>query len=139
MLAAFGGTSSLEALARDSALFLEHRGARASVVVRDGRSVLVHVGDEAETHLLRDGALYVVVHGNLLNARELQRKLGCPTDATARVVATCYRTYKHPHEWLPMLHGGFACAVYDDAARTWFLARDCFGSSPLVMGWMYDG
>lgn len=79
--------------------------------------------------------VFAVVDARLDNRAELARILACADDDEA-VVAHAYRRWGP--DCVHHLHGDFAFAVWEDARRSLFLARDRFGVRPLVY-WAGEG
>ena len=83
-----------------------------------------------------DGRAMLVFNGEIYNFRELRRELTAlgatfRTDGDGEVILAAWQQWGV--ECLPRLHGMFAFAIYDTAARTLFLARDRLGVKPLFM------
>jgi asparagine synthase (glutamine-hydrolysing) len=89
-----------------------------------------------------DERAVLVFNGEIYNFRELRRELeqlGAQfrTDGDGEVILAAYQQWGV--ECLPRLHGMFAFAIYDRAARTLLLARDRLGVKPLFMAHLSDG
>jgi len=89
-----------------------------------------------------DGRAVLVFNGEIYNFRELRRELkelGAEfrTDGDGEVILAAWQ--KWGVDCLPRLHGMFAFALYDGAARTLLLARDRLGVKPLFMASLSDG
>ena len=89
-----------------------------------------------------DGRAVLVFNGEIYNFRELRRELQAlgakfRTDGDGEVILAAWQRWGV--ECLPRLHGMFAFAIYDTAARTLFLARDRLGVKPLFMAQLSDG
>lgn len=89
-----------------------------------------------------DGRAMLVFNGEIYNYRELREELrgfGAEfhTDGDSEVILAAWQ------KWGPAcvsrLHGMFAFAIYDLAARTLFLARDRLGVKPLFYAPLSDG
>ncbi|HEV2302252.1 MAG TPA: asparagine synthase (glutamine-hydrolyzing) [Stellaceae bacterium] len=81
-----------------------------------------------------DGKTAIVFNGEIYNYRELQaelRKAGARlrTNSDTEVILAGWRLWGE--EVVSRLEGMFAFAIWDDAGREWFLARDRFGIKPL--------
>jgi asparagine synthase (glutamine-hydrolysing) len=89
-----------------------------------------------------DGRAMLVFNGEIYNFRELRRELTAlgatfGTDGDGEVILAAWQQWGV--ECLSRLHGMFAFAIYDTAARTLFLARDRLGVKPLFMAHLSDG
>jgi asparagine synthase (glutamine-hydrolysing) len=89
-----------------------------------------------------DGRAVLVFNGEIYNFRELRRELAAlgatfRTDGDSEVILAAWQRWGV--DCLPRLHGMFAFAIYDTAARTLFLARDRLGVKPLFMAQLSDG
>jgi asparagine synthase (glutamine-hydrolysing) len=89
-----------------------------------------------------DGRAMLVFNGEIYNFRELRRELTSlgaqfRTDGDGEVILAAWQQWGV--DCLPRLHGMFAFAIYDNAARTLFLARDRLGVKPLFMAHLSDG
>ena len=89
-----------------------------------------------------DGRAVISFNGEIYNYRELRRELAglgaqFATEGDTEVILAAWQ------QWGPdcvrRLHGMFAFAIYDQAKRTLFLARDRFGVKPLFMAHLSDG
>ena len=89
-----------------------------------------------------DGRAMLVFNGEIYNYRELRAELKAlgakfRTDGDSEVILAAYQ------QWgvacLPRLHGMFAFAIYDVAARSLLLARDRLGVKPLFTAELSDG
>ena len=81
-----------------------------------------------------DGAVHVVLNGEIYNYRELRKELQSrghrfKTRSDTEVVANGYLQWGD--ELIPRLSGMFAIAVHDHRDGSLFLARDRFGEKPL--------
>jgi asparagine synthase (glutamine-hydrolysing) len=89
-----------------------------------------------------DGQAVIVFNGEIYNFRELRRELEA-LGATFRTSGDTEVILAAWQQWgvdcLRRLHGMFAFAIYDTAARTLFLARDRLGVKPLFMAHLSDG
>ena len=89
-----------------------------------------------------DGRAAIVFNGEIYNFRELRRELEA-LGATFRTSGDTEVILAAWQQWgvdcLRRLHGMFAFAIYDTAARTLFLARDRLGVKPLFMAHLSDG
>ncbi|HKT85384.1 MAG TPA: XrtA/PEP-CTERM system amidotransferase [Novosphingobium sp.] len=89
-----------------------------------------------------DGRAMLVFNGEIYNYRELRAELGkggarFHTEGDSEVILAAWQRWGP--DCVTRLHGMFAFAVYDRAARTLFLARDRLGVKPLFMARLSDG
>ncbi len=89
-----------------------------------------------------DGRAMIVFNGEIYNYRELREELkglGAQfhTEGDGEVILAAWQRWGP--ECLARLHGMFAFAIYDLAARTLFLARDRLGVKPLFYARLSDG
>ncbi len=89
-----------------------------------------------------DGAIVITYNGEIYNFRDVRREL----EAVGARFRTTSDTEVLIHGWrawgpelLPRLNGMFAFALYDDARKTLFLARDRLGVKPLHYTLLTDG
>jgi asparagine synthase (glutamine-hydrolysing) len=85
---------------------------------------------------------WIVFNGEIYNYRELRgqlRRQGCEfhTDCDTEVILQAYATWGD--ECLQRLNGMFAFAIWDDQAKTLFIARDRLGVKPLYYYKWPDG
>ncbi len=117
----------------------------------DGRAALAHrrlsivdlTEAGAQPMVSGDGALAVTFNGEIYNYRELRRTLeaegrvfvsDCDTEVLLHLYASRGEAMVHA------LRGMFAFAIWDDARRGLFLARDPYGIKPLYVaddGWTF--
>ncbi len=137
-----GEALSLRPLALQQARRLRHRGPDWSGVYADDHAVLAHerlaivdVAHGAQPLLSCDGEQVLAVNGEIYNHRELRQDLGeypFQTDSDCEVILPLWR--ERGPEFLPMLKGMFAFALWDKASGVWLLARDPLGIIPLYTG-----
>ena len=89
-----------------------------------------------------DGRAIISFNGEIYNYRELRRELSAlgakfVTDGDTEVILAAWQQWGE--DCVTRLHGMFAFAIYDQHARTLFLARDRFGVKPLFMAHLSDG
>ena len=89
-----------------------------------------------------DGRAMLVFNGEIYNYRELREELrgsGAEfrTDGDSEVILAAWQRWGP--DCVTRLHGMFAFAIYDLAARTLFLARDRLGVKPLFYAPLSDG
>ena len=105
------------------------------VALAHRRLSIIDVGDRANQPMRnRTGDLAIVFNGEIYNYQELRGELMArgehfDTTSDTEVVLKLYR-----HEGAAMLtrlRGMFALCIWDDRARTMFLARDPYGIKPL--------
>ena len=143
-----GGADALRPMALRQARLLRHRGPDWSGVYADDRAVLAHerlaivdVGNGAQPLLSSDGLQVLAVNGEIYNHRELRRRFAdypFRTDSDCEVILPLYRTME-PAEFLNLLGGMFAFALWDKARADFLIARDPIGIVPLYTGRDADG
>ena len=89
-----------------------------------------------------DQAAMLVFNGEIYNYRELREELkgtGAEfhTDGDSEVILAAWQRWGP--DCVTRLHGMFAFAIYDQCARTLFLARDRLGVKPLFYAPLSDG
>ena len=84
-----------------------------------------------------DGRHWIAFNGEIYNHREIRRALnprgGWRTDSDTETLLRAFEAWGAG--CVPRLRGMFAFAVWDDAERSLFLARDPLGIKPLLYGW----
>ncbi len=128
---------------------LAHRGPDASGVwtapgvgLGHRRLSIIDLAGSPQPMHSADGRGVLVFNGEIYNFRELRRELAAlgatfRTDGDSEVILAAWQRWGV--DCLPRLHGMFAFAIYDTAARTLFLARDRLGVKPLFMTHLSDG
>lgn len=121
---------------------LAHRGPDDAGVYHDGPIGLAHrrlsiidlspAGHQPMSN--PEGTLWITFNGEIYNFLELRSELerdGAPfrSKTDTEVILTLYE--RHGAECLRYLRGVFAFAIWDERARTLFLARDRLGKKPL--------
>ena len=89
-----------------------------------------------------DGGAVISFNGEIYNYRELREELKAEgaqfrTQGDTEVVLAAWQRWGP--DCVKRLHGFFAFAIYDVAARSLFLARDRLGVKPLFMAEVADG
>lgn len=89
-----------------------------------------------------DERAIIAFNGEIYNFRELRRELAQAgaqfrTDGDTEVILAAWQRWGV--DCVKHLHGMFAFALYDRAARTLFLARDRLGVKPLYVAHLSDG
>ncbi|MGH7003460.1 MAG: asparagine synthase (glutamine-hydrolyzing), partial [Alphaproteobacteria bacterium] len=117
-----------ESLWADAQCLLGHR-----------RLAIVDLSPAGAQPMLREG-LAVVFNGMIYNYRALRAELAAlghrfTSESDTEVLLLGWRQWGEA--LLPRLHGMFAFAIWDGAARRLFLARDRFGKKPLI--YRHDG
>ena len=128
---------------------LRHRGPDGDgMVLHPGlglghrRLAIIDLADGAQPMASEDGRTIVTYNGEIYNFQDLRRELADKghrfrTRCDTEVLLHGYR------EWgtavLDRLRGMFAFAIWDEATRTLFLARDRLGEKPLYYGRDRDG
>ena len=119
---------------------LRHRGPDGEGITKLNRCTLVHsrlsiIDHETGAQPMTDGVLTVTFNGEIYNHRELRRELesfghAFKTDhSDTEVLLHGYRQWGS--ELPTHLEGMFAFAIWDNEARSLFLARDRAGQKPL--------
>lgn len=120
-----------------------HRGPDASGHVLESCCGLAHnrlsirdikKGEQPMTGCIGENRIHIVYNGEIYNADELRQKLktyGVSFDTTSdtEVILRCFMHYGA--DFVSMLNGIFAFAIYDEHIRTLYLYRDHFGVKPL--------
>lgn len=106
------------------------------------RLSIIDVAGSPQPMVSPDGRLILVFNGEIYNFRELRRELQSSgavfrTDGDSEVILAAWQ--KWGADCVSHLHGMFAFAIYDQADRTLFLARDRFGVKPLFLAPLSDG
>lgn len=104
---------------------LGHR--RLAIIDLDARALQPMASEDGRHWLIFNGEIY-----NYIEIREELRALGVRfrTESDAEVLLAAYRQWGA--QALDRLLGMFAFAIFDDAEKRLFLARDRFGVKPLV-------
>lgn len=88
-----------------------------------------------------DGRRWIAFNGEIYNHRDIRRALkprgGWRTESDTETLLHAYDAWGAG--CVPRLRGMFAFAVWDDAERSLFLARDPLGIKPLLYGWTRGG
>lgn len=89
-----------------------------------------------------DGKLQIVFNGEIYNFRDVRRELQAlghvfRRDSDTEVIIEAYRAWGEA--CVDRLRGMFAFAIWDEASRSLFLARDRLGVKPLFYSQMPDG
>ena len=106
------------------------------------RLSIIDVAGSPQPMASADGRAMLVFNGEIYNYRELREELrgsGAQfhTDGDSEVILAAWQ--KWGADCVTRLHGMFAFAIYDLAARTLFLARDRLGVKPLFYAPLSDG
>jgi asparagine synthase (glutamine-hydrolysing) len=140
-LALPGGAPVTRSLMEEMCAALEHRGPDARGLFFDGQVALgiqrlrvvdLLTGDQPVSS--EDGAIVVVLNGEIYNYRQLRADLRArghrfATNGDTEVIAHLYE--QHGVECVRHLHGMFAFALWDRRERRLLLARDRVGKKPL--------
>lgn len=135
--------SALRPLALAQSAKQRHRGPDWSGVLVTPGALLVHerlaiVDPAGGAQPLRsgEGELALAVNGEIYNHKELERGLTAPyafqTGSDCEVINALYR--EHGADFLPLLNGIFAFALWDAAQQRYLIARDPIGVCPLYQG-----
>ena len=88
-----------------------------------------------------DGRYVLAVNGEIYNHKDLRKELSSEysfqTQSDCEVILPLY--IKYGTEFLDMLKGIFAFALYDSKEDTYLIGRDPIGVIPLYQGWDADG
>ena len=106
------------------------------------RLSIIDIAGSPQPMASTDGRAMLVFNGEIYNYRELRAELAAGgavfhTDGDSEVILAAYQRWGV--DCLPRLHGMFAFAIYDLAAKTLLLARDRLGVKPLFMAELPDG
>lgn len=108
------------------------------------RLSIIDLSDRANQPMTSNCGRYVVVfNGEIYNYPELRRELepqGCQFRTTSDTEALLHLYARHGREMVHHLRGMFAFAIWDNQARSIFLARDPYGIKPLYIaddGWTF--
>src|SRR5690349_17302770 len=140
-----GFTGNDEALLKEMAAALEHRGPDAAgffsspgkVSFAHTRLSIVDLAERSNQplHFTHDGKHYVLAfNGEIYNYQELRRELeqaGCrfQTQGDSEVILASYAVWGD--ECVRRFNGMWAFAIFDEARNRLFLSRDRFGKKPL--------
>jgi len=134
----------LRGLALERSQLLRHRGPDCSGIYADEEAILVHerlaiVDPEGGAQPLRspDGELVLAVNGEIYNHVDLRNK-ACGayefvTGSDCEVINALYRE-QAPDQFLNLLNGIFAFALWDRTRHRVLIARDPIGVCPLYWG-----
>ena len=106
------------------------------------RLSIIDIAGSPQPMASTDGRAMLVFNGEIYNYRELRAELAAGgavfhTDGDSEVILAAYQRWGV--DCLTRLHGMFAFAIYDLAAKTLLLARDRLGVKPLFMAELPDG
>lgn len=137
----FAGRPSMQTV-REMTLSMSHRGPDAEGICSFDRCVLGHrrlsildLSDSAGQPMLsQDGSTALVFNGEIYNFRELRERLegkGCEfkTRSDTEILLQLY--LEKQEAMLGEINGMFSFAIWDEARRRLFLARDRLGKKPL--------
>src|SRR5438132_12118978 len=140
-LISFGRAPDAGAVVRDMTAALTHRGPDGEGWWSDGEAALGHrrlaiidVVGGAQPLVNETGSVRVVCNGEIYNYRELRLQLQARGHRfqTASDCETIVHLYEDEGpDAIARLHGMFALAIWDRAARRLVLARDRIGIKPL--------
>lgn len=94
----------------------------------------IQKGEQPMTGYIGENRIHIVYNGEIYNTDELRKKLisiGTCFDTTSdtEVILRCFMHYGA--DFVSMLNGIFAFAIYDEHIRALYLYRDHFGVKPL--------
>ncbi|MBX9642630.1 MAG: amidotransferase 1, exosortase A system-associated [Novosphingobium sp.] len=106
------------------------------------RLSIIDIAGSPQPMASTDGAAMLVFNGEIYNYRELREELkgaGAEfhTDGDSEVILAAWQHWGP--DCVSRLHGMFAFVIYDQRARTLFLARDRLGVKPLFYAPLSDG
>ncbi|MHB9878258.1 XrtA/PEP-CTERM system amidotransferase [Pacificimonas sp. ICDLI1SI03] len=128
---------------------LEHRGpdgrgtwSKPGIALGHRRLSIIDLTHATQPMPSMDARFQIVFNGEIYNFRELKATLEAAGhqfryDSDTEVLIEAYRAWGP--DMLPRLRGMFAFAIWDEAERSLFLARDRFGVKPLYMAHLADG
>jgi asparagine synthase (glutamine-hydrolysing) len=138
-----GTAEPLRPLALRQARLLRHRGPDWSGIYSDAHAILAHerlsivdVVHGAQPLLSEDETQVLAVNGEIYNHRDLRRRFAdyaFRTDSDCEVILPLYRDMQ-PADFLNLLGGMFAFALWDKARGDYLIARDPIGIIPLYIG-----
>ncbi|MDO8481175.1 MAG: asparagine synthase B [Nanoarchaeota archaeon] len=143
-----GTREAARARALKMAASIRHRGPDWSGMFSDGFAVLAHErlsivdvehGDQPLVDT-KTGRL-VVANGEIFNHMELRKELKKEHDWQTRsdCEVLLYLYDEYGPDFVKMLLGDFAFALYDSQKKEYFVARDAIGVCPLYIGWDKEG
>ncbi len=96
------------------------------------RLSIIDIESGAQPMISDDGRYVIVYNGEIYNYLELKAELGADSFRTKSDTEVVLRAYQQwGKDCLTRLRGMFAIAIWDEAGKTLFLARDRFGIKPL--------
>lgn len=127
---------------------LRHRGPDWSGVWNNDNAILVHerlaivdVESGAQPLINESQGHVLAVNGEIYNHKALEAELTCDytfqTQSDCEVILGLYQ--EHGVDFIDMLHGMFAFALYDEKKNTYLIARDHIGIIPLYYGYDEHG
>ena len=127
---------------------LRHRGPDWSGIYSSENTIMVHerlaIVDPTsgkQPLISPSGNLILAANGEIYNHRELrapyESTYAFKTQSDCEVILASYE--KEGSAFVEKLNGIFAFAIYDEAKKEYFIARDHMGIIPLYMGWDGDG
>jgi len=132
-----------EALLRQLAALLAHRGPDGEGFYRHRQTALVHrrlsildLEGGAQPIAAEDGRTHIVANGEIYNYRVLQAQIRgwgvrLTTNSDSEVPLHCWRRYGI--DFVGHLEGMYGLAIYDEASEELILARDPVGIKPLYI------
>lgn len=130
-----------DSVMEESLSLMEHRGPDGSGIYRDDDIILGHrrlaiidltTGDQPMTN--EDKTVWVICNGEIFNYVELRaelRKQGHVFSTTCDIEVLVHLYEEHGPDFLSLLNGQFAFALWDTRKKRLMLARDRFGIAPL--------
>ena len=127
---------------------VRHRGPDWSGIYSDSNAILAHerlaIVDPIsgkQPLINKEENLILSVNGEIYNHRELKtdhcKHYNFKTESDCEIILALYE--KYGIDFIDMLNGIFAFAIYDTVDDSYFIARDHIGIIPLYIGWDKNG
>lgn len=139
IIGVIGNGYNNESIGKKMLISQKHRGPNAmqyevydTVFLGHNRLSIIDLSTASNQPLISFCKRYTIIfNGEIYNYQELKKELDYPfiTNSDTEVLLALFIKYKE--KALSKLNGMFAFAIWDDVAKTIFLARDRFGVKPL--------